>query len=209
MHRLVVAYGNGLIVLWGLHETRVLAVRGGTDAQRKRLAEHAGSQTRLRSFSERVAEQAATLGEQLTSGASLKASTVDEEDEEEKEICTICWACQDGSTLAAGYVDGDIWLWNIPTISHERGPGDPPAGDSGVTSGTPVRRFDLVPGKSMKMPVILLKWCASGKGNQGVGGRLHVYGGCDLAAPQAVRVSSSLYTFIALYKTYLDADAGR
>lgn len=185
---------------WGLHETKVLAIRGGTEAQRKLLAEHAQNS---RTFTEKVANRAASLGEQF-SGVKFSASKadVDDEDEEEKEICTVCWACQNGSTIAAGYVDGDIWLWTVPSSSKEGDSGDHSDADLPFISGTPSRKIDLVPGKSMKMPVILLKWCESGKGGKdakdakGTSGQLVVYGGTDLNATQALTVSShSVYHF--------------
>lgn len=202
---MVVAYGNGLLVSWGLHETRVLAIRGGTESQRKRLAAHAQNSDRPRSFTEKVADRAASIGEQFGSKHSSKAEFEDEE-EEEKEICTVCWACQSGTVVAAGYVDGDIWLWTIP-ISNEGGSGDHSEADLPFISGTPLRKIDLVPGKSMKMPVILLKWCASGKGgkdNKDASGQLFVYGGSDLNATQALTVgSSSTYLLLSFSQTIL------
>ncbi|CAM6044887.1 unnamed protein product [Sphagnum compactum] len=188
--RVVVAYANGLIVLWGLHETQVLAVRGGTAVQRKQLAEYSTKLERTRSIAERVMEQAVTLGEQFTSSSSSKSSTLEEEDEEEKEICTICWACSRGNVLAAGYVDGEIWLWSIPSVSKERGQGEQNDPRPPISSGIPLRKLDLAPGKAMKMPVILLSWCGSSKTCKGGSGRLHVYGGHDLGSPQSLMVLS-------------------
>ncbi|CAK9191089.1 unnamed protein product [Sphagnum troendelagicum] len=188
--RVVIAYANGLIVLWGLHETQVLAVRGGTAVQRKQLAEYSTKLERTRSIAERVMEQAVTLGEQFTSSSSSKSSTLEEEDEEEKEICTVCWACSRGNVLAAGYVDGEIWLWSIPLVSKERGQGEQNDPHPPTSSGIPLRKLDLAPGKAMKMPVILLSWCGSSKTCKGGSGRLHVYGGHDLGSPQSLMVLS-------------------
>ncbi|CAK9858240.1 unnamed protein product [Sphagnum jensenii] len=188
--RVVIAYANGLIVLWGLHETQVLAVRGGTAVQRKQLAEYSTKLERTRSIAERVMEQAVTLGEQFTSSSSSKSSTLEEEDEEEKEICTICWACSRGNVLAAGYVDGEIWLWSIPLVSKERGQGEQNDPRPPTSSGIPLRKLDLAPGKAMKMPVILLSWCGSSKTCKGGSGRLHVYGGHDLGSPQSLMMLS-------------------
>ncbi|XP_024533493.1 uncharacterized protein LOC9636559 isoform X2 [Selaginella moellendorffii] len=36
--RVVIVYGNGVIVLWGLHEAQVLAIRGGTEDQQRKLS---------------------------------------------------------------------------------------------------------------------------------------------------------------------------
>lgn len=147
---------------------------------------------RPRTFTEKVAHRAASLGEQFGSKYSPKAEVEDEE-EEEKEICTVCWACQSGTVVAAGYVDEDIWLWAVPTLK-EGGLGDHSEADLPFISGTPLHKIDLVPGKSMKMPMILIKWCASGKGgkdNKDASGQLFVYGGSDLNATQALTVDSS------------------
>lgn len=188
--RLVIAYGNGLLVAWDLHETRVLTIRGGTESQRKRLTEHTLNSDRPRTFTEKVAGRAASIGEQFGSKHSSKAEV--EEEEEEKEICTVCWACQSGTVVAAGYVDGDIWLWALP-ILKEGGSGELSEAHLPFISGTPLRKIDLVPGKSLKMPVIFLKWCASGKGgkdNRDASGQLFVYGGSALNATQAFTVLS-------------------
>jgi hypothetical protein len=197
--RVVIAYANGLIVLWGLHETQVLAVRGGTAVQRKQLAEYSTKLERTRSIAERVMEQAVTLGEQFTSSSSSKSSTLEEEDEEEKEICTICWACSRGTVLAAGYVDGEIWLWSIPPVSKERDQGEQNDPRPPTSSGIPLRKLDLAPGKAMKMPVILLSWCGSSKTCKRGSGRLHVYGGHDLGSPQSLMVdfSFTLHYFLS------------
>lgn len=203
LDRLVIAYGNGVLVSWGLHETKVLAIRGGTESQRKRLTEHAQNS---RTFTEKVADRAASIGEQFGSKFSSKAEVEDEE-EEEKEICTACWTCQDGSIIAAGYVDGDIWLWTVPASAKEGGSGDHSDADLPFISGAPLRKIDLVPGKSMKMPVILMKWCASGKGGKDAkdaSGQLFVYGGSDLNATQALTVGSgSTYLLFSLLQDIL------
>jgi hypothetical protein len=31
------------------------------------------------------------------------------------------YSCSRGNILVAGYVDGEIWLWNIPLVSKEKG----------------------------------------------------------------------------------------
>jgi syntaxin-binding protein 5 len=191
----VIAYGNGLLVSWDLHETRVLTIRGGTESQRKRLTEHTLNSDRPRTFTEKVAGRAASIGEQFGSKHSSKAEV--EEEEEEKQICTVCWACQSGTVVAAGYVDGDIWLWALP-IPKEGGSGELSEAHLPFISGTPLRKIDLVPGKSLKMPVIFLKWCASGKGgkdNRDASGQLFVYGGSALNATQAFTVGSGFTSF--------------
>lgn len=200
-----------MIVSWGLHETKVLAIRGGTEPQRKKLVEHAQSS---RTFTEKVADRAASIGEQFGSKSSSKAEVEDEE-EEEKEICTACFASPDGSVVAAGYVDGDIWLWTVPSAVKDGGSGDHTDADLPFISGVALRKIDLVPGKSMKMPVIFLKWCSSGKGgkdgkdskdSKDTSGQLFIYGGSDLNATQALTVSSGSTYLCSLYcKLYLNS----
>lgn len=178
--RLVIAYGNGLLVLWDLHETKVLAIRGGIESQRKRLAGHEQNSDRRRTSTEKSSD-------------SGSKSEVEDEDDEEREICSICWACQNGSVVAAGYVDGDVLLWTIPSPANEGGSSDLTKSNLPFISGAPLRKIDLAPGKSMKMPVILLKWCASGKGGKDpkdLTGQLFVYGGSDLNATPALTALS-------------------
>ncbi|RZC78047.1 hypothetical protein C5167_002590 [Papaver somniferum] len=56
----------------------------------------------------------------------LKDDQVDDEntselEQEEKEIRSLCWASFDGSILAVGYADGDIFLWNLLSASSIKG----------------------------------------------------------------------------------------
>ncbi|KAH7854128.1 hypothetical protein Vadar_010404 [Vaccinium darrowii] len=85
-NRVLIAYQNGLIVLWDITEDRAVLVRGNEDLQLK---------------SDKVVD-------------FPKDATLDHE-QAEKEISTLCWVSSDGSILAVGYVDGDILLWNMST----------------------------------------------------------------------------------------------
>lgn len=178
--RLIIAYANGLMTLWDLHEKKVLAVRGGTRKQQETLAEHAAS-LQEQTFTEKLVEQAAGFSELHFSPP--KATILNEVDEEEeKEICTVCWACVD--TLVAGYVDGDVWLWTFPPVSKDK-----IESKCHFSSGTPLRKLDLAHGKSTRMPVIVLRWSSSAKTCNNGGGRLYVFGGGEVGLPQAVTVS--------------------
>jgi hypothetical protein len=171
--RLVITYASGLLILWGLHENKVLAVRGGTKRQRQLLAEHGAH----------LQDSACTevLDDQLH--FSPPKGTINLElDEEEKEICTVCWAY--GNTLVAGYVDGDVWLWSFPLNTKGRSETDFP-----FSSGEPLRKLELVPGKSSRMPVIVLSWSPSRKGSKNGAGQLYVFGGGEVGSPEVLTVS--------------------
>lgn len=172
--RLVIAYASGLLILWGLHEKKVLAVRGGTKKQRQLLAEH-GAHLQDLACTE-------VLGDQLHFSPPKGTITL-EFDKEEKEICTVCWAC--GNTLVAGYVDGDVWLWSFPPITKARSETGFP-----FSSGEPLQKLDLVPGKSSRMPVIVLTWSPSRKGSKSGAGQLYVFGGGEVGSPEVLTVSN-------------------
>lgn len=87
----MIAYQNGLIILWDVLKAQVIAVRGDKDLQLK--------------------------NEDLDSSevdANLPYL-------EEKEISALCWASSDGSILAVGYIDGDILFWNTSTAASIKG----------------------------------------------------------------------------------------
>ncbi|XP_037491449.1 uncharacterized protein LOC105646578 isoform X2 [Jatropha curcas] len=97
-NRVLIAYENGLIILWDVSEGRVLFVGGGKDLQLK--DGNADSQNGL---------------------------DADPQDNmfynhlQEKEITALCWASSNGSILAIGYVDGDILFWKTSTASSGKG----------------------------------------------------------------------------------------
>ncbi|KAL3699419.1 hypothetical protein R1sor_017441 [Riccia sorocarpa] len=166
--RLLIAYGNGLIVLWGLHQNRVLAVRGGTEIQQRELSDYANS---------------------LKGRAVATPSSPLSDDEEEKEISCVCWVCPVGSVAAVGYIDGEILLWSLPTIMKPKGQTDMELVHGPPYSGEPLMTVDLAPGKA-KTPVVGLTWSASGNSSRGPGGRLYVFGGGEKDRPEALTVVS-------------------
>ncbi|EPS63539.1 hypothetical protein M569_11243, partial [Genlisea aurea] len=89
--RVLIAYGNGLIILWDVTQDKAIHVKGNKNLELK------GST--VVSFSN------------SQSNASL--NNLSDDDEAEKEIGSLCWASLDGSVLAVGYVDGDILLWDL------------------------------------------------------------------------------------------------
>lgn len=184
LHRLLVAYGNGLIILWGLHETQVLAVRGGTEDQRLQLSNFSAS----------------PKGRAIP--APSKQHEMSDEEEETKEICCVCWACPVGSVLAVGYIDGEILLWSFPTIINGKGQTEAEFVEGPAYSGEPIHKVDLAPEK-VKMPVVGLIWGASGRSSRGVGGRLYVFGGTEVGQPDVLMVSSLLYRTICHFRCCL------
>lgn len=89
--RVLIAYENGLIILWDVAEDKAVHVKGYNDLQLK-----GGT---VINFSDN--ENHTYLTDSL------------ENEEAEKEISSLCWVSPDGSVLAVGYVDGDILLWNL------------------------------------------------------------------------------------------------
>lgn len=83
--RLLIAFENGLLILWDVSEARIIFNGGGKDLQLKDANVDPASQI-----------------ENSTSEQYLG----------EKEISALCWASLDGSILAVGYVDGDILFWD-------------------------------------------------------------------------------------------------
>ncbi|XP_043724332.1 uncharacterized protein LOC122671267 isoform X2 [Telopea speciosissima] len=94
-NRVLIAYENGLIILWDVSEGRVVLVRGYKDLQ---------------------------LKESSNGVSNEPPDNASNNEEEEKEISSLCWASSNGSILAVGYVDGDIMLWNTSNTSSTKGP---------------------------------------------------------------------------------------
>lgn len=99
-NRVLIAYENGLIVLWDITEDRAVLVRGSKDLQLK---------------------SGIVVGSSNREGHEHFDNLSDHE-EEDKEISSLCWVSTDGSVLAVGYVDGDILLWNlsVPDTSKDQ-----------------------------------------------------------------------------------------
>ena len=81
---LLIAYESGLLVLWDVSEDRAVSVRGYGDLRMKGQIN----------------------GAQGDSGEDQLNTTIDDS-EEEREICSLCWASREGSTIAVG-----ILLWS-------------------------------------------------------------------------------------------------
>ncbi|KQK14486.1 uncharacterized protein LOC100837017 isoform X4 [Brachypodium distachyon] len=155
--RVLIAYEKGLLVLWDVPEDCAIAVRGYGDLHMKG---------------------------QVT-GAQMSASEehIDnvDENEEEREICSLCWASRGGSTVAVGYITGDILLWDVTTVSSRQGK------QTDISSN--VVKLQLASG-SRRLPVIVLHWSAGSAKDTTKGGHLFVYGGDDMGSEEVLTVLS-------------------
>ncbi|XP_020235711.1 uncharacterized protein LOC109815404 isoform X2 [Cajanus cajan] len=97
-NRLLIAFQDGLLILWDVSEARIVFLGGGKDLQLK--DEDGNSSTEM--------------------GANLPADVM-EQNLGDKEITALCWASSTGSILAVGYLDGDILLWNLSSAAPSKG----------------------------------------------------------------------------------------
>ncbi|XP_047065256.1 uncharacterized protein LOC124673174 [Lolium rigidum] len=154
--RVLIAFERGLLVLWDISEDRAIAVRGYGDLHMK--GQVSGAQTDV---------------------SEHQIDNVDET-EEEREICSLCWASRGGSTVAVGYITGDILLWDM-TVSSRQGK------QTDVSSN--VVKLQLASG-SRRLPVIVLHWSAGSAKDTTKGGHLFVYGGDDMGSEEVLTVLS-------------------
>ncbi|KAK3042881.1 hypothetical protein RJ639_001154 [Escallonia herrerae] len=132
---LLIAYENGLLILWDVTEDRAVLVRGCKDLQLQ-------DETLVVSPNEMRHERS--------------YDTVDDE-QAEKEISSLCWVSSDGSVLAVGYVDGDILLWNLSPASFSKD-------QKAQKSSNIAAKLQLSSG-NRRLPVIVLHWSADSAHN--------------------------------------------
>ncbi|XP_019706287.1 lethal(2) giant larvae protein homolog SRO77 isoform X2 [Elaeis guineensis] len=158
--RVLIAYENGLLILWDISEGQVVTVRGYTDLQLKDDV-HTDSSTGV---------------------ANELSGNMADNEEEEKEICSLCWASNTGSVLAVGYINGDILLWNMSSNSSVKGQ------QTGISSNSVVK-LQLASG-DRRLPVIVLHWSANGKADIDKGGQLFIYGGDEMGSEEVLTILS-------------------
>ncbi|WCJ28042.1 transducin family protein / WD-40 repeat family protein [Euphorbia peplus] len=95
--RVLIAYQNGVVILWDVFEAQILFVGGGKDLELK----------------------GGDVDSQNGADSNLQ-NNISHNQVEEKEITALCWASSSGSILAVGYVDGDIMFWKTSTVSSIR-----------------------------------------------------------------------------------------
>lgn len=152
-NRVLLAYEDGLIVLWDVTEDKAVLVRGNKDLQKDEV-----------------------LTESSSDGSH---EPLDNLLDHEKEISSLCWVSIDGSFLAVGYVDGDIFLWDLSVSDHIKGQGAQKSSDKVVKV--------QLSSAERRLPVIVLHWSANKKQN-GCGGQLFVYGGEEIGSDEVLTI---------------------
>lgn len=158
-NRLLIAYANGLMILWDASEDRIVLIRGYKDLLLKDKTVVDCSKDREHELSDDVSDDR----------------------EVEKEISSLCWASNNGSVLAVGYIDGDIMFWNLsnaaPTKDHKD-----------EKSSNDVVKLQLS-SSNKRLPVIVLHWAKNGSNND-CGGQLFVYGGDEVGSKEVLTILS-------------------
>jgi syntaxin-binding protein 5 len=126
--RVLIAYEDGLMILWDVYEDKVVLVKGNKDIELK---------------CEITADSHKEIGHKLSDDRS-------DYEPLEKEIAALCWASTDGSVLAVGYVDGDILLWNLSSTASA-------TDKHAAKSSNDVVKLQLSTG-DRRLPVIVLHW---------------------------------------------------
>ncbi|KAM6598814.1 hypothetical protein CsatA_018423 [Cannabis sativa] len=157
-NRILIAYENGLIILWDASEDQIVFVRGSKNLNLK-------YKTVLN----------------CVQGTKHMLHDNFNDNETEKEISSLCWASENGSVLAVGYVDGDIMFWDISSyISSKDRQAEDPVDD--------VVKLQLASG-NRRLPVIVLHWCATRSSNDRAG-QLFVYGGDQIGSDEVLTILS-------------------
>ncbi|KAL3650281.1 hypothetical protein CASFOL_006684 [Castilleja foliolosa] len=156
-NRVLIAYENGLIILWDVTEDKAIHVKGNKDLHLKRGV--------IINFSDNVSH--------------THQNDLSDNEEPEKEISALCWASPDGSVLAVGYVDGDIFLWNLSVSENSKSPRTP-------NSSNDVVKVQLSSG-DRRLPVIVLHW-STNKSRNGCGGQLFAYGGEVIGSEEVLTI---------------------
>ncbi|XP_038903847.1 LOW QUALITY PROTEIN: uncharacterized protein LOC120090335 [Benincasa hispida] len=94
----LIAYANGLFLLWDISRGQVLFVGGGKDLQ----------------LSDKLDESSSRVDDNVPIDALDNRLA-------EKEISALCWTSSNGSILAVGYIDGDILFWKTSITASSRG----------------------------------------------------------------------------------------
>ncbi|RXH81808.1 hypothetical protein DVH24_036149 [Malus domestica] len=96
--RVLIAYQNGVVVLWDVSEAKIVYIGGGKDLQLKDGIVKSTNEIDVDCPEDTLEHQ---LGD--------------------KEISALCWASLNGSILAVGYIDGDILFWNTSSPPSVKG----------------------------------------------------------------------------------------
>ncbi|KAG8501402.1 hypothetical protein CXB51_003547 [Gossypium anomalum] len=154
-NRVLIAYVNGLIVIWDVSDDKVVLVRGNKDLQLQ-------------------GETASGSPENKNPEVS---DCVSESDKVEKEISSLCWASNDGSILAVGYVDGDIMFWALPAATSKNN-------QQASKSHKNVVKLQLSSGEK-RLPVIVLHW-SENQSHSARGCKIFFYGGDQIGSKETL-----------------------
>lgn len=108
-----------------------------------------------------------------------QSEDVSDDREMDKEISSLCWASNNGSVLAVGYVDGDIMFWNLLNTTATRD-------QKAEKLFNNVVKLQLSSG-SRRLPVIVLHWAMNRSAND-CEGQLFVYGGDEVGSEEVLTV---------------------
>ncbi|KAM2983922.1 hypothetical protein FF2_009786 [Malus domestica] len=97
-NRVLIAYQNGVVVLWDVSEAKIVYIGGGKDLQLKDGIVKSTNEIDVDCPEDTLEHQ---MGD--------------------KEISALCWASSNGSILAVGYIDGDILFWNTSSPPSVKG----------------------------------------------------------------------------------------
>nr|XP_043636522.1 uncharacterized protein LOC122607576 [Erigeron canadensis] len=154
--RVLIAYQNGVIILWDAFEDKAIIAKSHNDLHVKdEIIVRSTIDVRPESLNNKL------VGEQA-----------------EKEISALCWVSSDGSILAVGYVDGDIMLWNVPTMTSNK--------DQKTNKSSNIAVKLRLSSGDRRLPVIVLHW--SNSTHSGSGGQLFVYGGDDIGSEEVLTI---------------------
>lgn len=156
-NRLLIAYQNGLMVLWDASEDCIVLVRGHKDLLLK--------------------DKTAADCQQYT--RNDLCDDVSDDTDVEKEISSLCWASNNGSVLAVGYVDGDIIFWNLPDAASNKK-------KKAEKSSNDVVKLQIS-SANRRLPIIVLHWAAN-KSHNDRRGQLFVYGGDEVGSEEVLTI---------------------
>ncbi|KAG6728776.1 hypothetical protein I3842_02G190500 [Carya illinoinensis] len=158
-NRLLIAYQNGVMVLWDASEDCTVLIRGYEDLLLKdKTVVHCPKDTRHE-----------------------QSDDVSDDREMDKEISSLCWASNNGSVLAVGYVDGDIMFWNLLNTAAT-------TDQKAEKSFNNVVKLQLSSG-SRRLPIIVLHWAMNRSAND-CEGQLFVYGGDEVGSEEVLTILS-------------------
>ncbi|WVY89874.1 hypothetical protein V8G54_035388 [Vigna mungo] len=152
---LLIAYENGLMVLWDASKDRIVLMRNHKDIKLKRKI----------------------VASYLNGPRPQLSNDELDHEEQEKEISSLSWASNDGSVVVVGYVDGDIMFWDLSNANF-------PQDQQVKTLSNDVVKLQLLSADT-RLPITVLHWLANNKG-----GKLFVYGGCEIGSEEVLTVLS-------------------